>query len=148
MLLIKAVALLPILAPFASGRPTNAQRDTNAARLARGLAPLPPRKLYDPSNKSSANNAKRSAPPGGPDDDFTCANDAAPVCCDPSEVNLDAGTVGDASTTGVCGTLAVYQSLTGCPSDTTSLCCAQTNFSGAMGCSICIDSASGCYVPT
>ncbi|KAF8241160.1 hypothetical protein L208DRAFT_1383622 [Tricholoma matsutake] len=50
----------------------NIERDTNAARFARGLPPLPPRNLFTPSAA-----AKRGSPSGYP----VCSSGYA-LCCD------------------------------------------------------------------
>ncbi|OSC99926.1 fungal hydrophobin [Trametes coccinea BRFM310] len=52
--------------------------ETNAHRLARGLSPLPPRRLYTPSRASEA---KRAAPSGAPAEPSGNCNTGPIQCC-------------------------------------------------------------------
>ncbi|KAI0671940.1 fungal hydrophobin-domain-containing protein [Trametes maxima] len=52
--------------------------ETNAQRLARGLSPLPPRRMYSPSSVSEA---KRAAPSGTPGQGSGSCNTGPVQCC-------------------------------------------------------------------
>ncbi|KAI9001555.1 fungal hydrophobin [Trametes punicea] len=53
-------------------------RETNANRLARGLSPLPPRRMYTPSHASEA---KRATPSGTPSSGGQSCSTGPVQCC-------------------------------------------------------------------
>ncbi|KAI0350025.1 fungal hydrophobin [Trametes cingulata] len=68
-------AVAALVAAAASGVQAS---ETNAQRLARGLSPLPPRRMYHPSRASEA---KRAAPSGTPSSGSGNCNTGPIQCC-------------------------------------------------------------------
>ncbi|KAI0636205.1 fungal hydrophobin-domain-containing protein [Trametes polyzona] len=64
--------------------------ETNGQRLARGLAPLPPKRMYHPSRVSEA---KRAAPSGTPGEGSGSCNTGPIQCCN-SVAKANDGVIG------------------------------------------------------